>query len=73
MFALKSIRIERGLSQQALADLSGVPKRTIQDAERFGETKFSTAVKLARALGCTLDDLWEDDLIDESNAPDIEA
>lgn len=61
MFTLARIRKEKGLSQQALSDVSGVPKRTIQDAERFGETKLSTAAKLARALEVTIDDLWEDD------------
>lgn len=73
MFTLAKIRKEKGLTQQALTDLSGVPKRTIQDAERFGETRISTAAKLAKALGCTLDDLWEDDLIDEPKESDTEA
>lgn len=61
MFALAKVRKEKGFSQQGLADASGVPKRTIQDAERFGETKLSTAAKLAKALRVTIDDLWEDD------------
>lgn len=66
MFILKEIRVRKGLSQQALADLSGVPRRTIQDAERAGETKISTAAKLAKALGCTLDELWEDDALTDA-------
>lgn len=54
---LRKIRMERGLSVPQLVELSGVPRRTIQDIEKSGETKVSTAKKLAAALGVSLDEL----------------
>lgn len=57
---LKEIRTERGLSVPQLAELSGVPRRTIQDIERFDRCKVDTAIKLADALGITLDELCRD-------------
>ncbi len=61
MLNLKSIRLQQSLSQPALAELSGVPKRTIQDAEARGDCRLSTASRLAKALGVSLDDLWTED------------
>lgn len=54
---LKRIRAERGLSVPQLAELSGVPRRTIQDLEIRDDGRISTAIKLADALGITLDEL----------------
>lgn len=54
---LKKIRLQQGLSVPKLTELSGVPKRTIEDIERKGECKVSTAIKLAKALNVTLDEL----------------
>lgn len=54
---LKELRAERGLSVPKLVELSGVPRRTIQDLESRGDGRISTAVKLADALGVTLDEL----------------
>jgi DNA-binding XRE family transcriptional regulator len=54
---LKRIRNQKGISVAKLAKLSGVPVRTIEDIERFGEGKISTAKKLAVALEMTLDEL----------------
>lgn len=54
---LKKIRLEKGLSGAKLADLSGVPLRTIEDIERRNDCRVSTAIKLADALGVTLDEL----------------
>ncbi|MCD7732870.1 MAG: helix-turn-helix domain-containing protein [Oscillospiraceae bacterium] len=54
---LKRIRTERGLSVPALVQLSGVPRRTIQDIEKSGECKVSTAILLADALDVSLDEL----------------
>lgn len=56
---LRKIRMERGLSVPQLVELSGVPRRTIQDIEKSGETKVSTAKKLAVALGVSLDELCD--------------
>lgn len=57
---LKRLRDGRGLSQQALADLSGVPRPTVAHLES-GQSNPTLAVvsKLARSLGVTLDGLLE--------------
>lgn len=54
---LKQIRTSKGLSVPKLVDLSGVPRRTIQEIENRGDCRVSTAVQLADALGVTLDEL----------------
>lgn len=57
---LKQIRLERGLSVPKLSALSGVPVRTIQDLERRNDGRVSTLIKLADAIGVTLDELCRD-------------
>lgn len=57
---LKQIRNQQKLSLRALSELSSVPQRTIEDIERKGECKVSTAIKLADALHVTLDELCRD-------------
>lgn len=54
---LKEIRISKKISVPKLVELSGVPRRTIQAIEKNNECKVSTAIKLADALGVTLDEL----------------
>lgn len=54
---LKEIRKSQSLTIPALSEISSVPKRTIEDIERKGECKVSTAIKLADALKVTLDEL----------------
>lgn len=54
---LKEIRTKQGLSVPKLVELSGVPRRTIQDIEKKGDCKVSTAILLANALNVTLDEL----------------
>lgn len=54
---LKQIRNSKKLTLKALSEISGVPQRTIEDIERKDECKVSTAIKLADALGVTLDEL----------------
>jgi transcriptional regulator with XRE-family HTH domain len=58
---LKTIRLSRGLSASALSILAGVPLRTIQDIEARDDCRVSTAIKLADALGVTLDELCRTD------------
>lgn len=58
---LREIRKNAGLSVPALSQKSGVPVRTIEDLERRGDGRFSTVVKLARALGVSLNDLAGED------------
>lgn len=54
---VKKISTEKELSLRELSELSGVPKRTIEDIERFDRCKVDTAIKLADALQVTLDEL----------------
>lgn len=54
---LRQIRLEKGLSVPKLVELSGVPRRTIQDLEVRGDGRVSTLIKLADALNVTLDEL----------------
>ena len=54
---LKEIRLEKGLSVPKLVELSGIPRRTIQDIENNGTCKLDTAIKLADVLNVSLDDL----------------
>ncbi|MEE0265521.1 MAG: helix-turn-helix transcriptional regulator [Acutalibacteraceae bacterium] len=56
---LKEIRLSQGLSVPKLVELSGVPRRTIQDIEKNNDCKVSTALKLAKALNVTLDELCQ--------------
>ena len=56
---LKELRISKGLSVPKLVELSGVPRRTIQDIESRGDCLVSTALKLSEALGVSLSELCE--------------
>lgn len=59
---LKAIRTVKNISQKKLSELSGVPCRTIECIEMRGDCRVSTALKLARALGVTLDVLATGDI-----------
>ena len=54
---LRKIRLSQNLSVPKLVELSGVPRRTIQNIEKNDDCKVSTAIKLAKALNVTLDEL----------------
>lgn len=58
MLNLKKLRNDAGLSIRALSELSGVPKRTIEDIESRGDCRISTAYALCKALRCSLDDFY---------------
>ena len=57
---LKAIRLEQGISVPALVELSGVPRRTIQQIEKSNNCTVENAIKLADALNVTLDELCRD-------------
>lgn len=66
---LKEVRINAGLSQAALADLSGVSIRMIQHYEQGAKdingAKLSTLLALCLALHCSLGDIiTEEDTLD---------
>ena len=54
---LRQLRQEKSLTVPALSRLANVPIRTIENIERNNDCKISTAIKLADALGVTLDEL----------------
>lgn len=54
---LRQLRLDKKLTVPALSQLSGVPVRTIENVERNGDCKVSTAKKFAEALNVTLDEL----------------
>lgn len=54
---IKKLRKQKHLSAQALADLTGLHRRTIQSIELRDDCLVSSAIKIADALGVTLDDL----------------
>lgn len=60
---LKRLRKRASMTQEELANLSGVPIRTIQQYEQrrkdVNKAQVETALKLARALGCNPEDLTE--------------
>ncbi len=60
MLKLKELRKEAGLSINALSNLSGVSRRTIEDIEARGDCRISTAYILCKALNCKLDDFYKE-------------
>ena len=58
---VQKFRKERGMTVQQLADAAGLPKRTVEDILRRGDCLVSNAIKLAGALGVTLNELCCDD------------
>ena len=56
---LKTIKRERGVSLSEFANELSVPKSTLQNVLRDGNTTLHTAVRIAKALGRPLDELLE--------------
>lgn len=61
MIKLKELRAAAGLSVRALADLSGLSRRTIEDIEARGDCRISTAYVICKALGCSLNDFYTEE------------
>ena len=61
---LKRIRTDRGHSQKQLSGLSGVSLRSIQMYEQrnkdINKAQSDSLYRLAKALGCTMEDLLEE-------------
>ena len=58
---LKELRTKKGLTIAQLHEMTGIPKRTIEDIQKRGDCLVSNALKLAKALGVTLDELCNDE------------
>lgn len=56
---LKEKRKEAGLTQRELSELSGVPRRTLQDWEALGAGRADAGrlARVARVLGCAMEEL----------------
>ena len=70
---LKEIRETRGMSQQDLAEKTGIPKRMIQAYEQgyrdINGAKLTTLVTFAHALNCPIDQIVDDpELIEKIHA-----
>lgn len=58
---IQKYRNNKGMTVQQLADAASLPKRTVEEAIRRDTCSVKTAIKLADALGVTLDELCRDD------------
>ncbi|MCW4467294.1 helix-turn-helix transcriptional regulator [Glutamicibacter sp. MNS18] len=57
--SLPEYRKDRGLSQQALADLLGVSRQTVISLEKGRyDPSLPLAFRLARVFGCRIEDLF---------------
>lgn len=65
MSKLKAVREAAGMSQGRLAEASGVNKQMIcfyeQGVRSISGAKVSTVMKLAKALGCTVDEIVKEE------------
>ena len=57
---IREIRTKMKLSIPQLVELTGISRRTLQDIEKRGDCLVSNALKIADALGVTLDELCRD-------------
>ncbi len=55
---LRSLRLELGLTQDQVATGSGVNHATVVDAENGRDLYLTTALKLARFFGWSVEALW---------------
>lgn len=61
MLKLKQIRLNQGISVPKMSEMTCIHRRTIEDLEKRGDCMLSTAYKLAKALGVTLNDIYTDE------------
>lgn len=59
MIYLKEHRNAKGITIPQLVELTGIPKRTIEDIQKRGDCLVSNALKIADALGITIGELCE--------------
>lgn len=57
MLYIKLHRQKAGISVPRMAELAGIPIRTIEGLEKRGDCLVSNALKIANVLGVKLDDL----------------
>ena len=54
---IKAYRLRTKISVPKMSELTGIPKRTIEDLEKRGDCLVSNALKITDALDITLNDL----------------
>lgn len=54
---IKAYRTQAKITVPKMSELTGLSKRTIEDLEKRGDCLVSNALKIADALGITLNDL----------------
>ncbi len=64
---IRNLRIERGWSQEELAEISGVSTRTIQRIERGGKASLESLKCLAAVFETSISDLRKDDKMTNPN------
>ena len=55
---VKKYRRARKLTLEQLAEMAGIPVSTINDIEHGAEPRVITALRIAKALGTTVENLW---------------
>ena len=55
---IRERRYELGMTLAQVAKICGVPISTLSDIERGTEPLVTTAQRIAKALGVSVDDLW---------------
>lgn len=55
---VKKYRRSAKLTLDQLAEMAGIPVSTINDIEHGAEPRVITALRLAHALGTTVENLW---------------
>lgn len=71
MTPLKAARVARGWSQDKLAKLAGLPQPTISRAERNGSATTDIALRIAAAMGSTVEELFDMKAVAESDAVEV--
>ena len=60
---LREIRLSKKISVPKLVEMTGLSRRTIQEIEKRDASTVANAIKLADALGITLDELCREDAV----------
>ena len=58
--SVKQVRLRRKMTLEDLSAASGIPISTLSDIERGAEPRVSTAIRIAKALKTTVEQLWQE-------------
>lgn len=57
---IKKVRLRRKMTLEDLSAASGIPISTLSDIERGAEPRVSTAIRIAKALKTSVEQLWQE-------------